>query len=138
MVAVGLQCTALAWSAALLGMGFPPARRDVGKVMVEIEQVALVRINQALARGGLDDERKAAAYITVVQRVQEIKESVKNPSDNLARTLLSKFSLRQDTQPMQTIADLVARGDEVATMELGPPPRAEPTRDEVAAVGGDE
>lgn len=137
IIAASLPCSGAAWASVLLSLGMTPPKRQLSAVVSELEQLASVRANQALMRGGRDDERRAESYVAVLQKLVQIKDAVKNPTDNLAQTLLSRFNLRKDEKPMTTIADLVAQGDEVAPMELGPPPRAEATREEVEAIGGD-
>jgi len=117
MAAVLLPCSGSAWTAVMLSLGTTPPKRDLAAVASELEQLASVRAGQALLRGGKDDERKAEAYVGVIARVRQIRESIGEPDDAIAKVL--RFSLKEDIAPLASVAQLRARGEEV-TVNIEP------------------
>jgi hypothetical protein len=128
VVAVSLPHSGSAWAAVSLSLGIMPPKRQLSAVVEELTRLAGARAGQALARGGRDDERRAESYVDVMQRLVEIQDSVRSPSDSLAQTLLSRIKLTQDDKPLITMDALVAQGDEVAPLEMGPPKEGQVTR----------
>lgn len=118
-VAVGLPCTSLSWSAVLLAMGLPPVKRNLGKVIDEMEQIAVARMNQMLARGAHDDDRRAVSYATIVRATRDIREKIAEPNDSALRAL-QLLQIRPSTERMPTVRQLVEAGDQVGTLEIGP------------------
>jgi hypothetical protein len=118
-IATTLPATPMAWAAVLLSLGHSPGRHELADVIEQMEGLAAVRLGEALLRGGLDDERRAEGYISVLQKIRMVKETVSTPDRELARQL-SVLHVRHDAKPQLTLEELRARGDE-HTVDMGPP-----------------
>jgi hypothetical protein len=94
-----------------------------------METLSVIRAGQALLRGEPDDERRAEAFTGVLRQIQGIKEMVVVPDAELQKKLTG-ISLRTDTRPVVTAAQLMAKGDMV-TADVAP------IYDREANLGGD-
>lgn len=119
MLALSLPRTPGAWHTVMLSLGWMPPRRELGAAIGELEQLATLRAGQALMRGGRDDERRADAYTNVLAKLRAIEQGVANPNDSALRSL-QELRVVQATTRMPFVNELVARGDQVGTLELGP------------------
>ncbi len=124
VVAVALPRTNLSWSAVLLAMGLAPMKRSLGKAIDEIEQLAVARMHQVLARAGDDDERRALSYATIIRTTREIREKLAEPNE-ATRGALQQLRIIQSTSATPTVRELVEAGDEVASLDVGPGAPAE-------------
>jgi len=117
-VAVSLPCTPLAWSAVLMSLGYA-GRQELTDVIGQMESLAVVRAGESLLRGEPGDERRAEAFVGVLQKIHETRATVISPESQLTKELVS-FRLRHEVKPLKTIEQLLAPGDERA-VDMGPP-----------------
>jgi hypothetical protein len=118
-VATALPATPLAWSSVLMSLGHSPGRRELVDVIGQMEGLAVVRASESLLRAEPGDERRAEAFVGVLQKIREIRETVITPEAQLTRQLVS-FRVRHEVKAMPTVAELREGGDEV-TVDIGPP-----------------
>jgi hypothetical protein len=117
-IASALPSSPIALQAVFLALGLSPGRQELGEVIQQMETLAVIRAGQALLRGEPDDGQRAEAFTGVLRQIQGIKEMVVVPDAELQKKLTG-ISLRTDTRPVVTAAQLMARGDQV-TVDLMP------------------
>jgi hypothetical protein len=117
--AMNMPSSPLAWAAVLLTMGYSPSRFELPRVVAQMENIATLRVSEALLRGGRDDERRAAGYASVLQTLSGIKQAVVPPDAALEKKL-RVLRLRTEERSPPTVGDLRAAGGEV-TVDNGPP-----------------
>lgn len=132
-LAMNLASSPIAWSAVLLAMGFSPKAPELHKVVGQMENLATVRVSEALLRGGRDDEKRAMGYTSVLEKLSAIRQTI-TPPDSQLLAKLRAVRLRTSSEKTPTVDDLRSSGAEVS-VDLGPPlgPRA----DEEDAPSGD-
>jgi hypothetical protein len=118
-VAVSLPSSFLGWASVLMAAGYAPGRRDLAEVIGHMESVAVVRASEAMLRGEPEDERRAEAFVGIVQRLHQIRGSVVTPESEIVKKL-NAFRVQTTTETLPTIAELRAGGDDV-TIDVAPP-----------------
>jgi hypothetical protein len=128
-VACTLPTGTLSLRVVLLALGLPTGKQELGVVIGQLENLAVLRSGEALLANGPDADRRAEAFVGVVQKLLAIREQVVVP-DALLQKKLATISLRTDGTPIVTAAQLRAQGDEV-TVDTMPiyPGEADFTRD---------
>jgi hypothetical protein len=111
-VACTLPSGTLSLRVVLLALGLPTGKQELGAVIGQLENLAVLRSGEALLSNGPDADRRAEAFVGVVQKLLAIREQVVVP-DALLQKKLATISLRTDGTPLVTAAQLRARGDEV-------------------------
>lgn len=117
-----------------MSLGHSPGRHELVDVIGQMETLATVRATESLLRGEPGDERRAEAFVGVLEKIHAIRDTIVTPESALAKQLTS-FQLRHTTPPMVTMAELQARGDGV-TVDVGPPV-IEPEGDDIPAMSVD-
>jgi hypothetical protein len=114
MQACALSSSPLALYSVLLALGYSPGRPEISELLRQMESLSAIRAGQALLRGEVDDERRAASYAAVLRSVEEIKEMVVLPDLEIQKTLRT-LALRTNNAPLLTVDELRARGEGVTT-----------------------
>lgn len=114
-VAVAVAGSRFGWSVVALRFGWSSSMKLSASVK-ELENLAIVRAGEALMRGRRDDERRALAFVSVLEKARAISDTLTEPTENLAHS----FAVTMDARRLPTIADLIEAGDEVGTLEVGP------------------
>jgi hypothetical protein len=115
-----LPATPLAWSAVLMSLGYAPKPLELADVIGQMESLAVVRAGESLLRAEPGDERRAEAFVGVLEKIHAIRETVISPESELTRKLTS-FRVLHDNKRLASVQELRARGDEVSVDVLGPP-----------------
>ncbi len=119
ILALVLPNTSLAWGTVLLAQGWSVPKQELGLLLSQLEQVAVVRAGQAVLRGNREDAKRADSYVSVLQKVHAIREGLATPTDVLMKGL-STFRLQTSEASVPTIAEL-AGGCDNYTVDLNPP-----------------
>lgn len=119
MLAASLPTGEGAWRAVVLSLGHLPPKRELAKLVDDLEQMTATRMHEALARGGAADARQADAFGGVLARLHTLKQDVNDPNDGLMAAL-SRIQIVQADVRMPHVRELIERGDQVATLEVGP------------------
>jgi hypothetical protein len=114
MQACALSSSPIALYGVLLALGYSPGRPEIGELLRQMEALSAIRAGQALLRGEVDDERRAASYAAVLRSVAEIKEMVVMPDMEIQKKLRT-LALRTNDTPLLTVDELRARGEGVTT-----------------------
>jgi hypothetical protein len=83
-----------------------------------METLAALRTTEALVRGGISDDRRAAGFAGVLHTLRQVRESVAAPYDALAKGLGVCQLGYSDTQVV-TVAELLAGGKTVSDDVIG-------------------
>jgi hypothetical protein len=129
-VAMTMPSSSLSWVAVLMAMGHSVSKIELPRVVVEMENLAALRVGESLLRGGPDDERRASGYATVLERIRAIKLAVIPPEATLVKHLAG-LRLHTNTEKTPSMAELCGTNH---TVDMGPP--LEAPADEVDG-GGD-
>jgi hypothetical protein len=116
-VALQMPSSPLAWASVLLSMGYSPSRFELPRVVSQMENIATLRVSEALLRAGVDDERRAVGYAAVLEKITAIKAAVVPPDAALLKKL-SALRLRASTKALPTRAELCGTN---VTVDMGPP-----------------
>lgn len=119
VVAANLPRTRLTWASVMTALGWQPAAQDVSRTLNDLENLALIRAGEALARGAEDDARRAEGYVGVLERLRALRDGLVDPNETLVKTF-GRLRLVQDASSTLTVGEMMERGDEVSPMQEGP------------------
>ena len=125
----------IAWALVLMRLGWSPPRRELSAIIAGLESTAALRLGQALARGGRDDERRAESAAAVLERIRRIRETVQTPGDELHKKL-RQFQVAHDSRSLTTVSQLRASGQDVTVDNSPPTTTAWDRRDDDGGNGG--
>lgn len=116
-VAVAVAGSRFGWAVVSLRFGWSSSVK-LSASLKELENLATVRAGEALMRGRRDDERRALAFIGVLEKTRAISESLAEPTESLAKAFA--VTVVHDATRLPTVADLGVAGDEVGSLEATP------------------
>ena len=119
VIACSLSASPAGWGAVLMALGFTPAKQDLARTVVELQNLAAVQAGHALLRGARGDERRAAGFVDVLRTLHDLRETVQDPGADLMRGLRA-VTFRHREQRIPTMADLRSQGAGVTT-DVAPP-----------------